>query len=152
MNVYLIYASTSGNVEITIEFIAKLLSYMGFETKLIRSEQTNIGIIVKNNKFVFATSTWDHGKINPFFVNLFESMQKHNFQNKQAAFLGLGDRRYEPVFFCRAIDQIRDLWLEKGGQAVLPTLKIQGEPYDQLPTIVAPWANLLARTWAYKND
>ena len=79
-------------------------------------------------------------------------MQKHTFQNKQAAFVGLGDRRYEPVFFCKGVNDIRDLWLEKGGEETGTTLKIQGEPYEQLATVVSPWANLLAKTWAYQND
>lgn len=151
MGIHLIYASTSGNVEITMEFIGKILHYMGFDVILKRSEETSIETIVKHQRFVFGTSTWEHGRLNPFFEDLYEQMQKHNFENKQAAFVGLGDHRYEPVFFCKGIDDVRDLWLEKDGEEVSTTLKIQGEPYGQLNTIVAPWANSLAKTWAYQN-
>lgn len=150
-SIHLIYASTGGNVEATIEFTANILHYMGFEIFLNRSEQTHIDTILKHQRFVFGASTWEHGRQNPFFEELFASMQKHNFENKQAAFVGLGDRRYEPVYFCRAIDDIRDLWLEKGGGQIGTTLKIQGEPYGQLGSTVAPWANLLAKTWAYQK-
>ncbi len=151
MNVHIIYASTSGNVEATVEFIAKLLAYMGMMPTLKRSEQAQIGDILNNHKFIFATSTWDHGKINPFFAGLFESMQKHSFQDKQAAFVGLGDRRYEPVLFCRGMELVRDLWIEKGGEEIIPALKINGEPYNQLSATVSPWTNLLAKIWAYKK-
>src|SRR3989344_3197415 len=118
MEIYLIYASTSGNVEITMEYIAKNLNYMGFSPKLIRSETASIENIIKNKKLIFGTSTWDHGKLNPFFENLAGHMQKHNLEDKQAAFVGLGDRRYEPVLFCKGIETVRDLWLEKGGEEV----------------------------------
>lgn len=151
MGINLIYASTSGNVEITMEFIAKLMRYMGFETKLQRSELTPVDTIMKAERLIFGTSTWEHGRLNPFFEGLFSSMQKSNFEGKQAAFVGLGDRRYEPVFFCKGIDKVRDLWLEKGGVETGVALKIQGEPYNQLNTTVAPWANVLAKTWAYQK-
>jgi len=151
MEIYLIYASTSGNVEITLEYIAKNLSYLGFSPKLIRAETASINTILKNKKFIFGTSTWDHGKINPFFDNLAFSMQKHNFDGKQAAFVGLGDKRYEPVLFCKGIETIRDLWLEKGGEEISVILKIQGEPYAQLNSIVEPWVSTLAKTWIYQK-
>lgn len=151
MNVNIIYASTSGNVEATVEFVARLLTYMGIYISMDRSELTDIGKINNNNKFIFATSTWDHGKINPLFWGLFESMQKHSFGGKQAAFIGLGDRRYEPVLFCHGMEQVRDLWIEKGGEEIIPALKINGEPYSQLSATVSPWTNLLAKIWAYKK-
>lgn len=151
MGIFLIYASTSGNVEATMEFIGNILRYMGFDVNLKRSEETGVETIIKHQRFVFGTSTWEHGRLNPFFENLYDSMQKHSFENKQAAFVGLGDDRYEPVFFCKGIDDVRDLWLEKGGQETGTTLKIQGEPYEQLNTVAAPWANALAKTWAYQK-
>lgn len=134
-----------------MEFIGKILHYMGFKIILKRSEQTSVETILESRKFVFGTSTWEHGRLNPFFENLYAVMKKHSFKNKQAAFVGLGDRRYEPVFFCKGIDDVRDLWLEKGGEEIATALKIQGEPYIQLNTVVAPWANLLAKTWAYQH-
>lgn len=151
MEIFLIYASTSGNVEFTMEYIAKNLTYLGFSPKLVRSETASIEVILKNKRFIFGTSTWDHGKLNPFFENLALHMQKHNFEGKQAAFVGLGDRRYEPVLFARGIITIRDLWLEKGGEEISAILKIQGEPYAQLNSVIEPWVNTLAKTWIYQK-
>ena len=151
MKIHLIYASASGNVEVAMESVGKILSYMGLEIITSRAEQTHIETLLENQKFVFGTSTWEHGKLNPFFDNLYSQMQKHNFKNKQAAFLGLGDRRYEPVFFCRGIDLVRDTWLAREGQEVTEALKIGGEPYHQLATTVVPWANFLAKIWGYQN-
>lgn len=147
MQIYLIYASTSGNVEVCMEFVAKMLKKSGKKVALLRSEITQIETIKRHQKFVFGTSTWEHGLLNPFFENLWQEMQKESFVEKQAAFIGLGDKRYEPVLFCEGIEKIKRLWLKKGGQEIGTTLKIQGEPYDQLNSKVAPWASFLAEAW-----
>lgn len=147
MGINLVYASTSGNVEIVIETVAKVLRQNGFEIILSRAEKTPIETIKKNKYFVFGTSTWEHGQLNPFFQKLYDAMQTENFQNKQAAFVGLGDRRYEPVLFCEGIEQVHRLWTKKGGKVVGTILKIQGEPYAILDSVVMPWASKLAQIW-----
>ena len=148
MQIYLIYASTSGNVEVTMEYVSGFLKRQGFEVFLKRAEQTPIETIEKNKKFVFGTSTWQHGNLNPFFMRLYEEMKTKDFSGKQAAFVGLGDRRYEPILFCEGIIKIRHLFLKNGGEEVGSYLKIQGEPYGQLNLVVAPWAAMLSKTWA----
>ena len=147
MVIDLVYASTSGNVEIVMETVARVLQQNGFEIVLNRAEKTPIETIKKNKYFVFGTSTWDHGQLNPFFQTLYEAIQTVNFQNKEAAFVGLGDRRYEPVLFCEGINKIHGLWSEKGGKKIGTVLKIQGEPYENLDSKVVPWASELAQFW-----
>lgn len=151
MKVDLIYASASGNVEIVAETIADIFERKHFKILLNRAEKTSIKTIEDNNHFVFATSTWDHGMLNPFFQNLYEKMKDRNFKNKQAAFVGLGDRRYEPVLFCGGQEKIRQLWLKNGGTEIGTNLKIQGEPYNQLESKVIPWASQLAEKWSNKS-
>lgn len=143
MKINLIYASASGNVEIVAEQIASYLQTKKVQLTVSRAEQTSIEEILKNNKFVFATSTWEHGKLNPFFSKLYEEMKVSNFKGKYAAFVGLGDTRYEPVLFCEGIQIVRDLWLDHGGEEIGSMLKIQGEPYSKLQSVVDPWSDML---------
>ena len=145
--IYVIYASTSGNVEIVCERIADLFNKEGFNAILLRSEKTSIEIIADNERFVFGTSTWEHGVLNPFFDKLYEEMKTRKFTNKQAAFVGLGDKRYEPVMFCAGIEQLGRLWVLNGGKKVGKTLLIAGEPYAQLDTTVESWAESIAGSW-----
>lgn len=139
MEIHLIYASTSGNVERVVETVAEVLSQNGFEPELHRSEQTLIDVIKNNSLFIIATSTWEHGALNPFFVPLFKEMQQTDLHGKRAAFIGLGDMRYEPVLFTEGMEQVREMWLAQGGEEVGTRLKIQGEPYAQLENHVKPW-------------
>lgn len=137
--IHIIYASTSGNVEVVCEEVSKILTEAGFENKLYRSELTNFDVISNNEKFILATSTWEHGEINPFFEGLLLEIKKNNLAGKYAAFIGLGDLRYEPVLFCGGVEVLTKAFVESGGMKLGQTLKINGEPYKYLDTAVKTW-------------
>lgn len=140
--IHIIYASTSGNVEFVCETVAKLLTKKNFEIELHRAEVTNFSIIDKNDFFILAASTWDHGIINPFFDKLMKEIENANLSGKKAIFIGLGDTRYEKHYFNAGIETLKNLWKEKGGEEVGNTLKINGDPYDQEDKIKKWFENL----------
>lgn len=142
--IHLIYASTSGNVELVMQHIATVLEQQGFIAKLHRAEQTPIEVLADNQTFILGTSTWEHGALNPFFQKLYDQMKQTQFAGKQAAFVGLGDRRYEPVLFCEGMEKVRKVWLSNGGEEILQSFKLNGEPYALLEVLVTPWATKLA--------
>jgi flavodoxin len=139
----IIYASTSGNVEATCQRISDLLHEAGFKTSLYRAENTDINLIKESAFYLFATSTWEHGEINPFFYKLLVEIEKTDLTGKSAGFIGLGDTRYEQVLFCKGIDILRDAFLKSGGKDVYSPLKINGEPYQYFNTTVLNWTNKL---------
>ncbi len=141
-----VYASTSGNTETVMETVAGVLREKGLEIQLQRAEKTPVDVIKNNTLFVFGTSTWEHGAINPFFKRLIKEMKEIDCAGKTAVFVGCGDQRYEPVLFCEGIEKVKKVWLSRGGQAVGDLLKIQGESYHQLDAVVKPWAERVV-TW-----
>lgn len=143
-----IYASTSGNVEKVVETAVQVWRDLGWSVELHRAEKTSIDIFQKNDHFLLATSTWEHGALNPFFGKLYKEMATADFQGRQAAFIGLGDSRYEPVLFCEGMEIVKRRWVEQHGEVVGIPLKINGEPYAQLDPKVVPWAQQLAKQWA----
>jgi flavodoxin len=143
MHIHAIYASTSGNVETVVEKVAELLRAKNIEVELHRAEQTDSSIFNQGEHFFLATSTWEHGVLNPFFQKLHKEMMKLSFSGKTAFFVGLGDTRYEPVRFCEGMDILKTTWLDNGGQEWGHALKINGEPYHQLETTVAKWVENL---------
>jgi flavodoxin len=140
MKIQAVYASTSGNVEAVVEAVAAILTQAGHQVELHRAEKTSPEIFSQNDVFLLATSTWEHGVLNPFFQPLHKEMSKLNLAGKQAVMLGLGDTRYEPVLFCEGIEILRQTWLKQNGTQLGQTLKINGEPYHLLETTVAAWA------------
>jgi flavodoxin I len=138
-----IYASTSGNVEIVLEKVAEVIRAAGWEVSLHRAEQASADLFEQNQYFLLATSTWEHGVLNPFFDKIHAQMQTMDFSGKQAVGLGLGDTRYEQVYFCRGIDILLETWEKQHGELLYQALKLNGDPYPVLSTIVKSWAERL---------
>lgn len=134
-----IYASTSGNVEMTVEAVADAWRQHGYQVDLHRSEVVSPQIIHDNKFFVFAVSTWDHGIFNPYFTPIYEEILKTDCTGKSAFFIGCGDFRYEPVNFNMGIQQIHDAWRDQGGTIMLYPLKLNGAPELSMHNVVQPW-------------
>lgn len=134
-----IYASTSGNVELVVEHVQLQLQRELIECELHRAEITPVEIVLDNNLFILATSTWEHGEINPFFDRLLTQLSDANLTGKRAAFVGLGDKRYEPVLFCGGMEKLKKIFIRQGGRVIYEPLKLNGEPHHQLESIVDPW-------------
>lgn len=136
----IIYASTSGNTEVVSEVIADILKVQGYNCELFRAELTPIEVVRENHTFIFATSTWEHGDINPYFNELLKEMKKMNMDGKIAGFVGLGDTRYEEIKFAKGIEILKKVFLNGGGKQIHTTLKLNGDPYEHLYTTVKEWA------------
>ena len=139
----IIYASTSGNVEATCQRVSDLLKEAGIDSTLHRVEKTDFKVIQESNIILYATSTWEHGELNPFFNKLLVEIEKNNLTGKRAAFIGLGDTRYEQVLFCKGIDIVREAFIKSGGKDIYSTLKINGEPYQYFNTTILNWTKKL---------
>lgn len=136
---HIIYASASGNVEIVSEYISQLLEKEGIKTKLYRAEMTDAKIIEDNTHFIFSTSTWNAGLMNPYFDGLYKGMDELDLKGKQAGFVGLGDVRYEKAYFCEGIETLKERFIDKGGKEIHKTVKLNGEPQKLLDTVVFQW-------------
>lgn len=137
--IQIIYASASGNVETVCQYVADMMIEHGLQVSLHRAEQTPIEIIINNDKFILATSTWEHGVLSHFFDNLHEQIKKMDLSGKSSAFIGLGDIRYEPALFCKGMDILRESFLAANGIEIFHPIKINGEPYPILETTIREW-------------
>lgn len=140
--IHIIYASTGGNTEHVVELVAQHWQDQGVTVQLHRAEQTSISVINQNQYFLFATSTWEHGTLNPFFKLLLAEMKKTDFTGKVASFIGLGDRRYEKHYFCTGMTILKEAWEKNRGVAVGVALTIGREPFEAvIEEMVQKWAN-----------
>lgn len=140
--IHIIYASTGGNTEHVMEQVAKYWQEQGALVKLHRAEQTPISVIQENQNFLLATSTWDHGTINPFFDKLLLEIKRTDLSGKIASFIGLGDRRYEKHYFCTGMLTLKEVWENSKGITVGIALMIGREPFEErIETMVRDWSN-----------
>lgn len=141
LKVHIIYASTGGNTEHVMEQVAKYWQDSGVQVELHRAEQTSISVILENKYFLLSTSTWDHGTINPFFNKLLAEMKTADLSDKVAAFIGLGDRRYEKHYFCTGMLSLKEVWEKNNGRSVGIALMIGREPFEErIEQMVQDWA------------
>ena len=133
-----------GHTELVVDKVSELLMRAGIENKLTKAEVTDYSIIENNSQFVFATSTWEHGVINPYFNSILEQLSlEKDLSGKIAAFIGTGSVKYEVFYFCEGAKILRKTWLEANGREYLPPIYVEGLPYDKLDTLVANWTNKL---------
>ncbi len=133
--IHIIYASTSGNTELVVETIGEILKNKGINIYYHRAEITSIDVVKDNNLFILATSTWEHGELNPYFKNLLKEMKTLDLSGKYAGFVGCGDTRYEPVLFCEGMEILRRTFLENKGEEIYNALKINGDPNNVLDEV-----------------
>ena len=141
--IQIIYASASGNTEIVAETIRDVLRDNDIDYEIGRAEQTSEKTILESDLFLFATSTWEHGVINPHFNKVVDIIKHHQMIGKRAAFVGTGDTRYERVKFCGGMKMLRELFIEQNGRELINPLMIDGDVYGVLDTKVTEWAQEL---------
>jgi flavodoxin len=142
-NIAIVYASASGNTEAVAEKVSKLLAAENIVFEISRAEMTQSTVIDDNAYFVFGTSTWEHGRINPLFDKLLDYIAKNSMVGKKAAFVGLGDKSYEPVAFNAGMRILRETFLNSGGTELARPLIIDGDPFPLLDTKVPYWTEIL---------
>ena len=135
-----IYASTSGNVEMVVDYVANVLRETGVIVNLHRAEATDDSVLLNNDLFILATSTWGHGVLNPFFDDMLINIKDNNMSGKRTAFIGLGDTRYDEAHFCEGIKIVNKAFLKSNGTEIHRMLKINGEPHKFMDLLVKKWA------------
>lgn len=139
----IIYASTSGNTLAVAEYLHNMVLSSGMYSEIHKAQLATSATLNLSDTFVFATSTWEHGEINPYFKPLMKEIREKDLSEKRVAFIGTGDVRYEPVLFCQGMETLRELILSRGGKEICDSLKINGDPYDHMDSAIKNWCTEL---------
>ncbi|MCY7884703.1 flavodoxin [Bacillus spizizenii] len=125
--ILLVYATMSGNTEAMADLIEKGLQEA--EVEAYRFEAMDIDNAQLFNDYdhiIMGTYTWGDGDLPDEFLDLAEDMDEIDFSGKTCAVFGSGDTAYE--FFCGAVDTLEAKIKERGGEIVLPSVKIENNP------------------------
>jgi flavodoxin len=143
--IHAVFASTSGNTEQVVETIQHRFISHNLNLVLHRAESTPFSVFEQNNLFLLATSTWEHGVINPLFNRLLKELSEHSLAGKSAVFVGCGDRRYEPVLFCEGLFELQRAFTTAGGTSLGEPLLIDGNIHPGLEQEITQWADTAAQ-------
>ncbi len=123
MKIKIIYGSDTGNTELVVEDLTKLLD----DTEVITvsnltPEDWN------HDKFILGIPTWYDGELQSDWEDYFEEFKTIDFTNKTVAMLGLGDQLGYAEWFCDGIGILGKIVLANGGKLVGYTAN--DETYD----------------------
>lgn len=130
----IVYATGSGNAQLVAESLYDGLDESGVKTVMQRAEQTSAEQLLEYDLISLVCSTWDVGKLNPYFVKLNGELQNFSLENKLIDIIGLGDSVNYDIF-CGAADIIEETIKTTGADTVLETLRVDGPPHKILKEI-----------------
>ena len=123
MKIKIIYGSDTGNTELVVEDLTKLL------------EDTEVVTVPDltpedwdHDKFILGIPTWYDGELQSDWEDYFEEFKTIDFTNKTVAMLGLGDQLGYAEWFCDGIGILGKIVLANGGKLIGYTAN--DETYD----------------------
>ncbi|MEC1660046.1 flavodoxin [Bacillus mojavensis] len=140
--ILLVYATMSGNTEAMADLIEKGLQEA--EAEVDRFEAMDIDDAELFNDYehiILGTYTW--GDLPDEFLDLAEEMDALDFTGKTCAVFGSGDTAYE--FFCGAVDTLEEKIKDRGGEIVLPSVKVEMNPEGEEEEALKEFGRQFAR-------
>ncbi|MDG3073352.1 flavodoxin [Bacillus halotolerans] len=142
--ILLVYATMSGNTEAMADLIEKGLQEA--EAEVDRFEAMDIDDAELFNDYehiILGTYTWGDGDLPDEFLDLAEEMEALDFTGKTCAVFGSGDTAYE--YFCGAVDTLEAKIKERGGEIVLPSVKVEMNPEGEEEEVLKEFGRQFAR-------
>jgi len=138
--ILIVYGSTTGNTENAAQMIEKVLLSKGLDLTIKDVSFISPKEIIDYDLLIMGSSTWgeDEIELQDDFSVFYDDMENAGISGKKVAVFGCGDSSY--TYFCGAVDAIEDKVKELGGQLVVDSLKIDGDP-DDAKAEIENWAN-----------
>ena len=128
MIIKVIYGSDTGNTEIVIEDLIKLLP---------NTEVTKVADLTPEDwdydKFILGIPTWYDGELQSDWEDYFEEFKTIDFTDKTVAIFGLGDQLGYDEWFCDGIGILAEVVLKNGGRVIGFTEKDETYDFDTTP-------------------
>jgi len=124
----LIYGSDTGNTELVIEDLIKLID---------NTEVTTVADLIPEDwdydKFILGIPTWYDGELQSDWEVYFDKFKTIDFTNKTVAIFGLGDQLGYDEWFCDGIGILAKVIMENGGKVIGFTKKDDTYDFDTVP-------------------
>lgn len=123
-----IYGSDTGNTELVVEDLVKLVD---------NTEVTTVADLTPedwdHDKFILGIPTWYDGELQSDWEDYFEEFKTINFTDKTIAIFGLGDQLGYEEWFCDGIGILAEVVLENGGKVIGYTEKDNSYDLEETP-------------------
>ena len=128
MKIKIIYGSDTGNTELVVEDLTKLLD----DTEVITVSNLTPEDW-DHDKFILGIPTWYDGELQSDWEEYFEEFKTIDFTDKTVAIFGLGDQLGYEEWFCDGIGILAKEILKNGGTVIGYTTKDKSYDFETTP-------------------
>lgn len=130
MKAKIIYGSDTGNTEVVVEDLTKLLDDVDVVTvDEISPEDWD------HDKFILGIPTWYDGELQSDWEDYFDDFQEIDFTGKTVAVFGLGDQVGYAEWFCDGVGILADI-VEKNGGKVIGNWPTDGYEFESSKAVM----------------
>jgi flavodoxin I len=140
----IVYGSTTGNTQRVAEDIAAALFKKGLAVTMKNVSDVRVDELGGSYDLtLLGSSTWGEEEIEfqEDFGEFYPQLDKAELEGKKVALFGCGDS--SDTHFCGAVDLLEEAVERQGGELVVDSLRVDGEPADNAAEIL-DWAERVA--------
>jgi len=145
--VLIIYGSTGGNTEFTVERVAQLLEESGQHVHIRRVERYSyedlLDEIQKADFLVLASPTYGHGQLQEDMIPFVNQLKGEDLDGKPYVVIGLGDPKYDDHYHIESTFILEELLDSCGAKKMHYALRISRSPMLQVNNLIPKWAEKL---------
>lgn len=146
--VLIIYGSTGGNTEFTVERAADLLEESGHDVVIMRVERYTyadlMDAIRKADFLVLASPTYGHGQLQEDMIPFVKQLKDEDLTGQPYAVIGLGDPKYDDHYHIESTFILEELLDSCGAKKMHYALRISRSPMLQVNNLIPKWAEKFA--------
>lgn len=146
--ILIIYGSTGGNTEFTVERVAQLLEEKSHDVDLRRVERYQYAdlmkVVNKADFLVLASPTYGHGQLQEDMIPFVRKLRNEDLKGKLYAVIGLGDPKYDDHYHIESTFILEELLNGCGATKMHYALRISRSPMLQVNNLIPKWADKMA--------
>jgi flavodoxin I len=141
MKALVVFGSTTGTTRILAQAIRKGLLQVGHDVVVRNARNQDPDELDQFDLLAMGCSTWENGQLQSDFRPFHQALKDLDLTGRKACVFGPGHSSYG--HFCHAVDVIEATLKEKGAELVVPSLRVDGSPY-QARSVAIAWAKSIS--------
>lgn len=146
--VLIIYGTTGGNTELTVEQVALILEEKNVEVEVRKVERYAFDILFEEMKSVdmviLASPTYGHGQLQEHMIPFLRKLADVTLEGKPYCVIGLGDPKYDSHYHIESSSILEKAMNKCKAKKVHYALRISRSPVLQIDNLIPKWTEKLS--------
>ena len=146
--VLIIYGTTGGNTELTVEEVVDLLKEKKIDAKMMKVEKFAFDSLWEEmgvaGVVILASPTYGHGQLQEHMIPFFLKLSEMKLEGKPYAVIGLGEPKYDSHYHIESSTILEKAMNACKAKKIHYALKISRSPVLQMENLIPKWTEKLA--------